>query len=167
MIEFSHANGCNIICLEVPGKIECRDLVLRTVSSACKLIIPDSGPRSSRYSEFHAHMVSAVSEAYNNIVLHGYAGRANGSVKMQIENCSEWMRIVLKDSGSSFDPFQAPSPDLEALPESGLGVFIMRSFVDEVKYVAGPPNFLTLLKRFDDVDGNGSDSAGLAIGNKG
>jgi len=162
MIEFSRANGCNIICLEVPGKIEFRDMVLRTVSSACKLVIPDAGARGSRGSEFSAHLVSAVGEAYNNIVLHGYAGREAGSVKMQIENCSEWMRVIIKDSGASFDPSQAAPPDLDSLPESGLGVFIMRSFVDEVTYVAGPPNVLTLLKRLDGGDGSGSNGVGLA-----
>lgn len=167
MIEFSRANGCNIICLEVPGKIECRDMVLRTVSSACKLIIPDTAARSSHYSEFTAHMVSAVGEAYNNIVLHGYAGREAGSVRVQIENCSEWMRVIIKDSGTTFDPFQAQPPDLEALPESGLGIFIMRSFVDEVTYVSGPPNVLTLVKRLDGGGGNGINGVGLAAGKTG
>jgi serine/threonine-protein kinase RsbW len=106
-------------------------------------------------------MVSAVGEAYNNIVLHGYAGRDIGSVKMQIENCSEWMQVTIKDSGTSFDPSQAVPPDLEAMPESGLGVFIMRSFVDEVTYVAGSPNVLTLVKRLD--GGNGSGINGVAM----
>jgi serine/threonine-protein kinase RsbW len=167
MIEFSRANGCNIICLEVPGKIEFRDMVLRTVSSACKLIIPDTGGRASRYSEFTAHLVSAVGEAYNNIVLHGYDGQEVGSVKMQIENCAEWMRVTIKDSGTSFDPAQARPPDLDALPESGLGVFIMRSFVDEVTYVAGSPNVLTLLKRLDGGDGNGINGVALVTAKSG
>ncbi len=164
MIEFTRANGCNIIRLEVPGRIEYRDVVLRTVSSACKLMIPDSRSHASRCSEFTAHMVSAIGEAYNNIVLHGYAGREIGSVRMQIESSFDWMRITISDLGASFDPFQAPPPDLEALPESGLGVFIMRSFVDEVSYTAGPPNILTLVKRLDGDDGNGPNRVGLTEG---
>ena len=164
MIEFSRTNGCNVIVLEVPGIIECRDMVLRTVSSACRLIFPDADSRTSRCSEFTAHLVSAVGEAYNNIVLHGYAGREPGSVRMQIENCPEWMRVKIEDSGAGFDPSEAIPPDLEALPESGLGVFIMRSFVDEVTYVAGSPNVLTLLKRLDGGDRSGINSVGLAAG---
>jgi serine/threonine-protein kinase RsbW len=162
MIEFSRASGCNIIRLEVPGRIECRDMVLRTVSSACKLIIPEASAGASRYSEFTAQMVSAVGEAYNNIVLHGYAERNPGSVQVQIENCPAWMRVLIKDTGESFDPCQALPPDLETLPESGMGVFIMRSFVDEVAYVAGHPNVLTLLKRLDGGDGKGINEVGLA-----
>jgi serine/threonine-protein kinase RsbW len=37
-------------------------------------------------------------------------------------------------------------PDLDALPESGLGLFIMRSFMDKVIYTAGAPNVLSLTK---------------------
>ena len=155
MIEYTHADGCNIISLEVPGIIECRDIMLRTVSAACKLVMPKSRRRGSRYSEFISHVVSAVGEAYNNIVLHGYAGREPGTIHVQIQNCREWMRVIIKDTGTSFDPSQAPLPNLDSLPESGLGIFIMQSFVDEVTYVAGPPNILTLFKRLDADAGNG------------
>jgi len=160
MIEFTRANGRNLICLEVPGIIECRDIALRTVSSACKLAMPKPRMRDSRYSEFVTHIVSAVGEAYNNIVLHGYAGREAGRIQLEMENSREWMRIIIKDSGASFDPADAPSPDLEALPERGLGIFIMRSFVDEMTYLPGSPNVLTLFKRLDgscgsDINGNG------------
>jgi serine/threonine-protein kinase RsbW len=155
MIEFTRTNGCNVICLEVPGILECRDIMLRTVSAACKLVMPKSRSPGSRHSEFISHVVSAVGEAYNNIVLHGYAGREPGTVNMRIENCREWMRIIIKDFGVSYDPSQASPPNLEALPESGLGIFIMRSFVDEVTYVAGAPNVLTLFKRLDASAGVG------------
>ena len=148
MIEVTRANGCIVISLEVPGILECRDMVLRTVSAACKLVIPGSRSRRSRFSEFTAHLVSAVGEAYNNIVLHGYAGREEpGSIQIRIENRPESVQIMMKDTGMSYDPAQAPPPDLDSLPESGLGVFIMRSFVDEVHYVPGSPNVLTLIKR--------------------
>jgi serine/threonine-protein kinase RsbW len=145
MIELTRANGCIVISLEVPGILECRDMVLRTVSAACKLVIPN--PRMRRFSEFTAHLVSAVGEAYNNIVLHGYAGREPDSIQIRIESRPDSVQVVLKDTGMSYDPAQAPPPDLDSLPESGLGVFIMRSFVDEISYVAGRPNLLTLLKR--------------------
>lgn len=129
-------------------------MVLRTVSAACKLVMPKSRARKSQFSEFTHHIVSAVSEAYNNIVLHGYAGREPGPIQIHIENCPEWMRVMIKDTGTSFDPAQAREPDLEALQESGLGIFIMRSFVDELTYVAGTsgsPNVLTLFKRLDET----------------
>lgn len=165
MIEFTRSNGCNVISLEVPGRLECRDIVLRTVSAACKLVIPDTTPRKARHSEFAAHVVSAVGEAYNNIVLHGYAGRDPGTVQLQIESTHEWMRIMIKDTGASFDPSEAAPPKLDTLPESGLGVFIIRSFIDEVTYVAGPPNVLTLVKRLDGEEDSGLNGGRLAASN--
>jgi serine/threonine-protein kinase RsbW len=150
--------GCIIVRLEVPGVIQYRDIMLRTLSATCKLITPGAHGRSSRASLFSAHLVSAVGEAYNNIALHGYAGREPGSIKMEIEKGSDWIRVVLEDTGASFDPAGASPPDLDALPESGLGVFIMRSFVDEVTYVPGPPNVLTLFKRLDDLVGTSLNS---------
>jgi serine/threonine-protein kinase RsbW len=142
--------GCIIVRLEVPGVIQYRDIMLRTLSATCKLITPASRARSSRASLFSAHLVSAAGEAYNNIALHGYAGREPGTIRMEIEQGPDWIRVVFEDTGASFDPALARPPDLDALPESGLGVFIMQSFVDEVTYVPGPPNVLTLFKRLDE-----------------
>ena len=149
IINFTRMKGCIIVRLEVPGVIQYRDIMLRTLSATCKLIGPGPGARSSRASLFSAHFVSAVGEAYNNIALHGYAGHEPGTIRMEIEQGPDWIRVVLADTGASFDPAQARPPDLDALPESGLGVFIMQSFVDEVTYVPGHPNLLTLFKRLD------------------
>jgi serine/threonine-protein kinase RsbW len=141
--------GACVVRLEVPASIECRDIVLRAVSSACRLVASRHRPRSSRSSDFHTAVVTAVGEAYNNIVLHGYAGQPPGSVQMEIESSPECMRIALTDTGISFDPSQVGPPDLDSLPESGLGIFVMRSMVDEITYVAGKPNLLVLVKRLD------------------
>jgi serine/threonine-protein kinase RsbW len=142
------SNTSQVVCLEVPGKIECRDVVMRTVSAACKWIGLTAQRQGLPESHFHMHVVSAVGEAYNNIVLHGYGGSRAGQVQVAIENGYECVRVVIKDTGASFDPAQAACPDLTALPESGLGIFVMRSMVDELSYVAGSPNVLTLVKRF-------------------
>ena len=159
VVSLTRMKGCNIVRLEVPGIIQYRDMVLRTLSATCKLMTQNSGARGSLKSLFVAHLVSAVGEAYNNIALHGYEGRDAGLIRMQIEQGSDSIRVVLEDTGTSFDPAQAITPDLDALPESGLGVFIMRSFVDEVEYVAGTPNVLTLFKR---LDKSGAKSPNLA-----
>jgi len=143
MSECHNPNGCDEVSLVVPGKIECRNVVMRTVSAVCKLAKDASHGQTA---DFGTDVLSAVGEAYNNIVLHGYAGRAPGSVQMKIRNCCNCVRVEIKDTGASFDPAQALPPDLAALPESGVGIFLMRSMVDEVSYVAGCPNVLTLVK---------------------
>lgn len=118
---------------------------MRTVSAVCRL----ASAAGAGAQDFGAEVLSAVGEAYNNIVLHGYAGREPGSVQMRIHNCTDCVRVEIRDTGTSFDPTQVPQPDLAMLPESGIGIFVMRSMMDEVSYVAGCPNVLTLVKRLD------------------
>ena len=52
-------------------------------------------------------------------------------------------------TGNSFDLAMVPAPDLDTLPESGLGLYIIRSFMDDVKYLAGTPNVLSMTKYLD------------------
>jgi len=150
---FIGPNSYNVVSLEVPGRLECREVVMRTVSAACKLIERMVNEQRAQHLSLRTEVVSAVGEAYNNIVLHGYAGREPGPVQMDIENCPDYVRVVIKDTGTSFDPSQALPPDLSTLPESGLGIFVMQSMVDEVSYVAGFPNVLTLVRRLDGTSG--------------
>jgi serine/threonine-protein kinase RsbW len=144
MLEWVRLGGTHIIRLEVQGTLEHRDVALRTVSAACRL--PFRGVREDRFQEFRSHVVSAVGEAFNNIAIHGYKGRTPGTVEIEVAATAEQLSVELRDYGVSYDPDAAPSPDLEALPESGLGVFIMKSFMDRVEYTPGAPNVLKLTK---------------------
>jgi serine/threonine-protein kinase RsbW len=134
-------SGPGIIRLEVPGIIAFRDVVLRTTSAASKLVAPEHDQL------FTTHIVSAVGEAFNNIALHGYRSRTPDVVRLSFELGSGYLRVTLEDFGESFHPDAAAPPDLAALPESGMGIFIIKSFVDELSYTHGRPNVLTFVKR--------------------
>jgi serine/threonine-protein kinase RsbW len=144
VLEWVRLGGKHIIRLEVQGILEHRDVALRTVSAACRL--PFRGAREDRFQEFRSHVVSAVGEAFNNIAIHGYKGRTPGVVEIQVAATPDQLQIELRDYGTSYDPEAAPTPNLESLPESGLGVFIMKSFMDRVEYTPGAPNVLKLTK---------------------
>lgn len=58
----------------------------------------------------------------------------------------------MTDTGHSFDPDTVGPPVLDQLPEAGMGLFIMRSFMDEIAYQAGPPNVLRMVKRRSSAD---------------
>ena len=122
----------------IPSRLEYRDLAIRLVASACKLV-PTSG------DDFGNEVVSAFSEALNNVVLHGGVSPED-EIEIEIDVGEDRLTLRLKDHGMSFDPRTAPSPDLEALPESGMGAFIIMSFMDQVTYVAGSPNTLSMTK---------------------
>jgi anti-sigma regulatory factor (Ser/Thr protein kinase) len=134
-----------LIRLQLAGILEHRDVALRAVSTACKLITPR--PQGRSWNEFQMQVVSAVGEAFNNVVLHGYAGRKEGSIDLRIQTRRGLIRIELRDWGASFDPTKVPPPAFDTLPESGLGLYIMQSFM-HMTYRAGRPNLLTLSKRY-------------------
>lgn len=115
--------------------------MLRTVAAACSLAHAGAPER------FREHVVSAVGEAFNNIAVHGYDEGLTGSIDVSITVDAQVIAVELRDFGRSFDPRHAPPPDLAALPESGLGAYIMNRFMDEVSYLPGRPNVLTLKKR--------------------
>jgi len=107
--------------------------------------------------EFEAQAVSAFGEAFNNVAIHGYRDLEPGNVDIEISWTQEQIVIQMSDSGRTFDPDATPPPALDELPEGGMGIFIMRSFMDEVENTAGPPNVLRLIKRRGSEDERGRD----------
>ncbi len=112
-------------------------------------------------TDFKHRAVSAVSEAFNNVVLHAYKGRS-GVVKIEIDvSAPEEMVVRIIDNGEVFDPTAVPLPNLEELPERGMGLYLMRACMDEVAYGPGPPNVLWLRRRRGVAE---SDPSPLASG---
>lgn len=143
------------IKLSMLGRVQHRDIVLRAVAAACKLVRQEPGQAANAdWNDFRMQVVTAVSEAFNNIVLHAYAGRDDGIIEMNIRTGRDHISIEMRDFGDSFDPSQVPEPDLDCLPESGLGMFIIKELMD-VEYRPGRPNVLVLSKRLDSVTHRG------------
>jgi len=143
-----------MVRLSVPGTLKYRDLVLRAVASFCRLARAQSKQEASRaeVEEFDDKLVSAVGEAFNNVAIHGYRDRLPGRVEFELEFGSDGVIIRLVDTGVVFDPNGEPAQEPTRLPESHMGLFIIRSCVDTVSYRRGNPpdmpNVLTLTKRF-------------------
>ena len=145
-----------MIKLSVPGTLLFRDVVLRVTASACRLVRAMAGVKQEPSPGDHAFddkVVSAVGEAFNNVAIHAYRGSAAGTVDLDFELYAQGITIRLHDTGLAFEPTAEHAPDLSVLPESRMGLYIVRSCMDEVSYVAGSPpttpNVLTLSKRYD------------------
>jgi serine/threonine-protein kinase RsbW len=141
-----------MITLRLPAVFAYRDLVTRAVATGCKVASEgaehgDAAPlEHERAEELANAMVSAVGEAFNNVVEHAYAERS-GDVEIHISSDAKAIRVVMIDEGNPFDIDTVPEPDMTTLPESGMGLYIIRSFVDELSYEDGPPNVLRLVKK--------------------
>ena len=138
-----------MIRLLVPGHLAYRELATRAVATACKLARHRAnGSDVELPEEFTHEVVSAIGEAFNNVVLHAYADGAAGDIIIEIRTLDDRMEFEVQDFGAGFNPDDAPIPDLENLPESGMGLFIIRAFVDDLSYRPGSPNALMMMKRF-------------------
>jgi serine/threonine-protein kinase RsbW len=143
-----------MIRLLVPGQLLYRAVAVHAVAGACQVARRGQGPAPNGddvaldlSADFDAKLVSAVSEAFNNIAIHGYAGRPPGDVAIEIEIGAAQVVVRIFDDGRSLDPASVSDPDLDALPERGMGIFILRSFVDQFEYAPGTPNRWTMRKR--------------------
>ena len=94
----------------------------------------------------------AADEAASNIIEHAYEGDRNGVLEISCGMRDGAITIIMVDHGESFDPSAIPLPDLKAdLSErkiGGLGIFLMRKLMDEVRYESKKTgNVLTMIKR--------------------
>jgi serine/threonine-protein kinase RsbW len=78
----------------------------------------------------------AVTEIGNNAIIHGNKKNPKKKVFVNIAVNGHEVRVTIRDQGSGFDPEALSNPlDPEnLLRESGRGVFIVRSLMDEVLY---------------------------------
>ena len=135
------------VCVEAPGELAYRYVILRAVAAVCKIAFSDVCGRNTPAEGFTSQVISAVGEAFNNIALHCYRDRPSSVVRVRMLIDSGVLRLTIEDCGASFDPFTARLPNFDALPESGLGIYIIRSLMDEVTYKPGRPNVLSLSKK--------------------
>lgn len=83
------------------------------------------------------HLKSAVDEACANIFEHGYPAH-EGRLEVEVRCERGEMLVTLRDWGAPFDPWAYAPPDpastLQDRPIGGLGLHLIHSFVDEVRY---------------------------------
>lgn len=155
-----------VIGLRVPGTLAYRHLAIRLVSTACKIALETEGDGDH---DFEPEVVSAFGEAFNNVAVHSYRGRPAEALQIEVDWDPARLVITMIDTGRTFDPGTISPPDLDDLPERGMGLFIMTSCMDEVDYQPGPPNVLRLVKlrRREGLLPPPPDSATRAPGNDG
>jgi serine/threonine-protein kinase RsbW len=91
----------------------------------------------------------AVREAAVNAVLHGNRYSPEKRIFASFETTSEELVIRIADQGEGLDPNSLPDPlaPENLLRSSGRGIFLIRSFMDEIKFrQLHPGTELTLIK---------------------
>lgn len=96
------------------------------------------------------HITMAVREAAVNAVLHGNEYDPVKKIAVSLENTGTALVFTIADQGRGLDPDTLPDPlaPENLLRGTGRGIFLMRSFMDEVHFrQLNPGTELTLVKR--------------------
>jgi len=92
----------------------------------------------------------AVREAMINAVMHGNGYSPEKRVKLSFEQSGGNLVITIRDEGEGMDPTEVPDPlaPENLMKQSGRGIFLMRAFMDDVKFrKLEPGTEITLIKR--------------------
>ena len=95
------------------------------------------------------HVAVAAREGAVNAVLHGNEFDLTKQIFASFENNGAALVIIISDQGKGLDPDTLPDPlaPENLLRGSGRGIFLMRSFMDEVHFrQLNPGTELTLVK---------------------
>lgn len=80
----------------------------------------------------------AAEEAISNVMVHAFAGQERENFDLICERAPLGLKITIKEKGLPFDPIQIPdyhpAENIDQMSASGMGVFLMKEFMNEVYF---------------------------------
>ena len=92
----------------------------------------------------------AVTEAVNNAIIHGNKYDKTKNVYVDFVASKKDIKITVRDEGNGFDPntLSDPLAPENILKESGRGVFILRTLMDNIDFSFSPTGtIITIVKK--------------------
>jgi anti-sigma regulatory factor (Ser/Thr protein kinase) len=112
----------------------------------------DEAAKALGFDEQKIHQIMVASEeALVNVINYAYPEKP-GDIELTRETReNKSLMIEIRDSGIAFDPLSLPEPNIHEPMErrrpGGLGIYMIRKIMDEVKYSRdGGFNILTMVK---------------------
>ena len=108
------------------------DSTLESVDQAERLTLELA--RESGFGEEDLDRIGmSVRECMVNAVVHGNRYNSNKKVRLSLSRTPQRLTIRIADQGEGFDPVDVPDPVAgdNLLRQSGRGVFLMKTFMDE------------------------------------
>ena len=104
-----------------------------------------SGSGSS-WDPFRLHEVEiAVNEATTNIIRHAYREATDRHFRIRVDAQPDQVVVRLTDAGDGFQPETVPMPALDGHQIGGMGLYIMRSYLDDLHYERSPEGLNTVV----------------------
>ena len=94
----------------------------------------------------------AIDETITNCIKYGYDDEKEHLIVIELTLAQGALSVVVIDDGHAFNPLEAPFPDLslpiEERPIGGLGIYLLRTLADQIRYErCNGTNRLTLIRR--------------------
>ncbi|OGU32969.1 MAG: hypothetical protein A2057_13140 [Ignavibacteria bacterium GWA2_35_9] len=92
-------------------------------------------------------LMLSVTEATTNAIIHANKCDVNKKVEIDVLVNDGYITIKVKDEGKGFDPSKIPDPTSpeNLLKDSGRGLYLMRIYMDDLKYNITPSGTETIL----------------------
>ncbi len=97
-------------------------------------------------------IVLAVDEACQNIIVHGYKGRADGEIILGVFRCRDGILVRLRDFAPPVDPTKIKPRALDDIKPGKLGSHFIREVMDSAEFRPSPDgtgNLLEMIRRMD------------------
>ena len=127
------------------NKIYSGDLIIKSKTENLSIIrdfISSKAANAGIQNEEIENIMLAVDEACTNIIKHAYHSDPDGKIIVKVEYNSTNFKVIIEDYGITFNPDNVPVPDLRKYHKDkkvgGLGMYLMKALMDEVKYVSVP-----------------------------
>lgn len=122
--------------LKIPSQTDNLELIRNFVSGVAKKV----GFNAEESNKIEL----AVDEACTNVIKHAYRHDATKDIDVAIKIDYQKLTVVVTDRGKSFEFHEVELPDMKQylaeLRVGGLGIYLMKTLMDEVEYQSRPGN---------------------------
>lgn len=81
-----------------------------------------------------SNLLLAVGELCANSIQHAYDGRGGEPIHVSVRSSADSLVIEVEDFGKPFDADLYEGPDLDAAPDRGYGLFLVKTIADNLSF---------------------------------
>ncbi len=133
-------------------KIKLRELAIKSRTenlTTVRSFVRTAAEEIDMPSEVIEDIILAVDEAATNIIKHAYNSFPDGEILVKIKYSHKRFTIIITDHGAPFESSKVPKPDIQKYYRQhrvgGLGMYLMKTLMDDVKYISVPGEYNQVL----------------------